>query len=142
MMTTIATDGVTIAGDGRATANGTVSSDQVIKVHRLPHGRAVGSAGEATKGLIAIRALQAGEDLSGLDLEGVYLVVIDGTNTVQSYEETANPLELPTPYAIGSGRDVALGALDAGASPKEAVAIAIKRDVFTGGRIRTVTVKQ
>lgn len=38
-------------------------------------------------------------------------------------------------FAIGSGADVAMGAMAAGASADEAVAIAIQLDTFSGGEI-------
>lgn len=41
------------------------------------------------------------------------------------------------PFAMGSGAVYALGAMDAGASAKEAVKIASDRDIYTGGKIRT-----
>lgn len=44
------------------------------------------------------------------------------------------------PFAIGSGRDFALAAMDMGASAKEAVEAAAKRDVYTGGTIRTLII--
>lgn len=44
------------------------------------------------------------------------------------------------PFAIGSGRDFALAAMDMGATAKEAVEMAAKRDVYTGGTIRTVII--
>jgi len=40
-------------------------------------------------------------------------------------------------YAIGSGQDFAFTAMDMGATAKEAVKWAMKRDTGTGGRIRT-----
>ena len=43
-------------------------------------------------------------------------------------------------YAIGSGQDHAWTAMDMGASAKEAVRIAAKRDAATGGKVRTVKV--
>ncbi len=39
------------------------------------------------------------------------------------------------PMALGTGTALALGAMDAGASAREALKIAIKRDVYSGGRI-------
>ena len=42
--------------------------------------------------------------------------------------------------AIGSGGQFAVGAMEAGASAKKAVEIAAKRDLCTGGRIRTVKI--
>ncbi|WP_085637938.1 MULTISPECIES: proteasome subunit beta [unclassified Pseudomonas] len=44
------------------------------------------------------------------------------------------------PFAIGSGRDFALAAMDMGATAKEAVEAAAKRDTYTGGTIRTLRV--
>lgn len=42
-------------------------------------------------------------------------------------------------YALGSGSEYALGAMAAGASPEEAVRIAMKFDTKTGGDITVVT---
>lgn len=51
-------------------------------------------------------------------------------------------LEVPdkTPTAIGSGSDLALGAVAAGASLHEAVEIAIRYDVNSGGAVTEMTV--
>lgn len=40
-------------------------------------------------------------------------------------------------FAIGSGAKHALTAMDLGLDAKEAVKMAMKRDIYTGGRIRT-----
>lgn len=45
-------------------------------------------------------------------------------------------------YSIGSGSDIALGALAAGAKPAEAVAIAARYDSGTGGEVVTMKVKK
>lgn len=45
-------------------------------------------------------------------------------------------------WAVGSGGDHAITAMDLGLSALEAVRMAVKRDAFTGGRIRTYKVKQ
>lgn len=44
-------------------------------------------------------------------------------------------------YAYGSGYEFAIGAMDAGCSAEEAIAIAAKRDTATGGTIRTYCAK-
>jgi len=44
------------------------------------------------------------------------------------------------PFAIGAGSDYALGAMDYGASPEEAVRGACRRNVFTGGEIQVVNI--
>lgn len=45
------------------------------------------------------------------------------------------PYEIDYDWAIGSGTDHALTALDMGATAKQAVEIAMKRDTCTGGKI-------
>ena len=44
-------------------------------------------------------------------------------------------------YAIGSGADHALTAMDCGLGAKDAVKMAMKRDTGTGGRIRSFKIK-
>jgi ATP-dependent protease HslVU (ClpYQ) peptidase subunit len=44
-------------------------------------------------------------------------------------------------FAIGTGSHFALGALESGKSPKEAVRAAMKHDVYTGGGVKTLTIK-
>lgn len=50
------------------------------------------------------------------------------------------PSKFKGPYAIGSGEEYAMGAMLAGCSALEAVKIAAKLDVYTGGPVRTLTV--
>lgn len=45
--------------------------------------------------------------------------------------------DLDIPFAIGSGSEYALGAMDSGCTAEEAVKIAAGRDTGTGGKIRT-----
>lgn len=45
-------------------------------------------------------------------------------------------------YCEGSGAKIALGALDAGATPIEAVKIAKKRDVYCGGRTSFINLRE
>ena len=45
------------------------------------------------------------------------------------------------PYAIGSGEEYALSVMDLGFTAVQAVRSAIKRDVYSGGRIRKYKVK-
>lgn len=48
-----------------------------------------------------------------------------------------SPVLVQYPYAIGSGAELAFAAMDMGATAAEAVGIAAKRSVYTGGQIRT-----
>lgn len=51
------------------------------------------------------------------------------------------PLSLSKHYALGSGEQFALTAMDLGKSAKEAIEVASSRDIYTGGLIRTYEVK-
>ncbi|MEE4626600.1 hypothetical protein V2K62_03170 [Pseudomonas alliivorans] len=50
------------------------------------------------------------------------------------------PPDLANHDAIGSGSAYALAAMDMGASAEEAVKAAMKRDIYTGGTVRTVVI--
>lgn len=43
-------------------------------------------------------------------------------------------------YAVGSGSEFALGAVEAGASPRQAVKIATHLDLYSGGEVQTLEV--
>ncbi|RIJ09882.1 proteasome subunit beta [Pseudomonas sp. 91RF] len=51
-------------------------------------------------------------------------------------------LDLSNPDAIGSGAQYALAAMDMGASAEDAVRAAMKRDIYTGGQVRTVIINK
>lgn len=61
--------------------------------------------------------------------------------TVAMYIGCTPPVRLRGAYhAIGSGAACALAAMDAGADAVKAVRIACKRDIYSGGRVRSVKV--
>lgn len=45
-------------------------------------------------------------------------------------------------WSMGSGGDMALGAMEAGATPEEAVRVAMTRDIYTGGEITVLRREQ
>lgn len=53
-----------------------------------------------------------------------------------------SPLRPDHYYAIGSGRDFALAFMDSGISAEEAIYATMKRDCFTGGKVRTYQVEK
>lgn len=132
-MTTIATDGKTMAGDGLGNIDGLVTSKARVKVFRLLDGRIFGGAG-ATEDVAAARNwLNLGGDRPTLtDFAGL---TIDISGAITSYGCALVGFAMEAPAACGSGMGVALGAMDAGASPQRAVEIAANRDTWTGGTI-------
>jgi ATP-dependent protease HslVU (ClpYQ) peptidase subunit len=78
------------------------------------------------------------EDEIDTDIEGL-IVSKDGLKNVGLYEGRLVVCDMnpKRSYAFGSGGSYALTALDLGKTAAESVKMAAKRDVFTGGKIRT-----
>ena len=70
------------------------------------------------------------------------VIAIDKKGIVTFYEESCCGFTLEAPFfAIGSGYDLAMGAMAAGASAKEAIQIACKYNINTGGPVRTLNIQ-
>ena len=144
-MTTIAIDALgNIAADGRATCGNEISRDDVDKII-LTHGRiyALAGAGALTAPLIAWH--HAGADPTKLPIckDCNWSLIVVDDNGIYCYNDrvpyaVANAYE--PPVAFGSGQDWALGAMLAGKSAKEAVEIACKVDINSGGKVMAVNI--
>jgi ATP-dependent protease HslVU (ClpYQ) peptidase subunit len=137
-MTTIACDGKTMAADSRGSRGDLIVSNVLHKLVRLGDGSILGIAGRSsTAPLLAAWIEGKGEfpensgDWSALHLTSKELRLYSSESG-----KASNPLSLPA--AIGSGAELALGAMLAGATPDGAVTIAATRDPFTGGPIHTL----
>jgi ATP-dependent protease HslVU (ClpYQ) peptidase subunit len=142
-MTTIATDGHTIAADGRmSSTSGAITNEHFDKLVDMPDGSVIGLAGAATD-IIALRAwAEAGaepENRPKLDKTSEALVLHPG-GLVEWFDCAWRPVPQDAPVAIGSGGRFAEGAMLAGASPQEAVVIAARRDTATGGLLSAIEV--
>lgn len=144
-MTTVAyRDGV-LASDGRVTIKDVVDSDNDRKIFRLSDGSVFGMAGEYIGGLklLALMKQQAKKPAPKLPsptLKGTKALFITPENTLWYFEvDFWEKLKHPY-YAIGSGGKFALAAMDAGADAKAAVRIGMKRDVYSGGKLRWLEV--
>ncbi|MBD9573742.1 proteasome subunit beta [Pseudomonas sp. PDM23] len=141
-MTTIAyRDGV-IAYDSLVTAGGTVIYDDFDKKRERNGVLFFGSGSTADIDLLI--SAYFGE-IPGFDMDARALVLREDKLSLISfadgrvYESEVLP---DRPYAIGSGSDHAYTAFDMGASARQAVELAAKRDTCTGGLIRTFTLPQ
>lgn len=145
-MTTIAyRDGV-LAADTLATW-GKVKVDQKCqKLWKLRDGSLVGGSGAYNQVCTAVEILKTildkreQKDLPAFKLKDADLLFVSANGGgvflfARGWEDISH---LPY-FAIGHGRDFALAAMDAGASATEAVKIAIDRDVYTGGRVKSLT---
>lgn len=137
-MTTIATDGVTIAADGMVCEGDCVIQTSYRKLRRFKDGRIIGFSGNAfNDDAFASWLERGGKDELPKGLVGEEFCCIELTvgGEIATYDEYGRRfVELP-PYAIGSGRKWAKAAMALGKSPKEAVEFASRFDVYTGGDI-------
>lgn len=138
-MTTIAYKDGELATDSRVTENGNVYTDRQRKVHKLRDGRIVAWAGSLTDSKRFLAALRKGTHIPKVDVNAIMLHPEGGVAVFD--ENTWLPMNEPH-YAMGSGADLALGAMDAGATAKEAVKIAIKRDTNSGGRVQSLKLEK
>lgn len=141
-MTTIATDGLSMAGDSLVTAGKEVVG-YTVKVVRLKDGRIVGTSGCCFQTVKFVEYLEnpkgkkpefEGDEFSAL--------ILNTDGTVDYMNKEFVPVRYLTPMTIGSGDGIALGAMLAGKSPVEAVAIAITRDTCSGGDIVSLSIEK
>lgn len=102
------------------------------------NGKLVGFSGHVTHALKFIEWLKHGTPMNlAYDKEDntFDVLVMDG-GFLYYYDKELTPITVNDPiYAIGSGAAYAIGAIDAGASPKRAVEIAVSRDDQSEGPI-------
>lgn len=136
LVTTIACDGLTMAGDGRSSQGGTIINDASIKIVRLKDGRLAGFAGYAGLKEPVRRWLEDGGDYPKTDDDDtktqVLLLDDEGAWLIDAL---GHKVAVSIPAAIGSGADHARAAMLAGANAEESVAISAKLDIYTGGKI-------
>lgn len=147
-MTTIATDGRTVAADGLACFGSEVISTTAQKI-TVCGGRiyAVSGAGGMVKALVDWIEMGASpssmppvsDKSSGFSL----LVIGPGPDERFFYSDVCPyPQPVPPVFAFGSGADFALGAMHAGLSPEEAIGMVIRHrlNVHTGGEIQVIDI--
>lgn len=132
-MTTIATDGKSMAGDSLTTCGGYISR-YASKVFRAPDGRIFGGCGPVVDCLKFQSYMMSGGDQPTLDTD-FFGLILNPDGQVDWIDKNFVPVRQIVPCAIGSGCEIALGAMLHGATPAESVAIAIQRDTTSGGEI-------
>lgn len=140
-MTTIAVRGGIMAADCQGTS-GTIRS-RVDKMFMIGDSAIIGVAGTLSECMVFYHWVtdvllnDAEEDPP--KMEEVEAVILSRKG-VYHYAASVMPVRVKDQFfAIGSGAEVALGAMSMGADAKKAVQIASKWDVHTGGRIATMS---
>lgn len=136
-MTTVATDGDTMAADGLLVSGGTVFGTNFEKIRSLKSGAIVGIAGTASYFEPFCDWICNGGDMPEFD-ENFEAIVLYPDGICRSFDHKGRSIIEELPTASGSGREIALGAMAVGASPEEAVKAACQRDTQTGGTVRVL----
>lgn len=139
-MTTIAYRDGKLAGDSRATANGLIDN-QTTKVwqHKGVLFGASGNQALCEKFRVwVVSGMEGDSPFEGAD-DGNGLIV-SKAGVVCFSTSGSWPVSEPF-YTLGSGYQIALGALAMGASAKEAVEVAARFDTMTGGKITVLSLQ-
>jgi ATP-dependent protease HslVU (ClpYQ) peptidase subunit len=123
-----------MAADGLCTGNNTVHGTKTKKLFRLKDGRICGMSGNSYVTSSFVAWLENGGDRPEID-DNFEALVLHHDGSVIAYNGKCQSMEQETPAVSGSGGTLALGAMLAGASPAQAVAIAALRDISCGGDI-------
>lgn len=142
-MTTIAIDkNYVLATDSRLTAGDRVVSENAVKAFKYK-GKWITYSGDIPEVFEYLKlcrgSLNHFPSLRNEDGDYITNILILSKNKLESVEESSaqnlHLIELDVPYASGSGGDVALGAMLAGKSAKQAVLIASKVDIKTNSNV-------
>jgi ATP-dependent protease HslVU (ClpYQ) peptidase subunit len=140
-LTTIATDGNSMAADGRACRNDVIVGDNISKMVRLADKSILGLCGRSS---VLPRLAKWLEGKGAFpkdcgDWSAIHLTEEGPRLYSNDAGEGWHPLDLPA--AVGSGCEFALGAMLAKKSPQGAINLAAQRDPFTGGKVEVLYLK-
>lgn len=140
-MTTVAWDGKEMAADSQAT-NGTLilSSTKIFKADNY----IMAFTGSIDEGYMFKAILD--EEIKTKDCrftKGFCGLVWQEDGTIEEYFDTMVPVPVEEKYCTaGSGSEIALAALMCGKSAREAVELAKKLDIYTGGKVISYSWKE
>jgi hypothetical protein len=144
-VTTIALTATQIAADGQSTSSYGCITGRCFKKITVEKAAVYAVSGQA-----ALMAPLIAWHMSGARPEAVpkhaadvvwSLLVVPKNGSPSLYTSQAPyPESIELPFAIGIGAEIAIGAMEHGASAREAVMIAMRRNVHTGGDIQVVDI--
>ena len=142
-MTTIAWDGKTLAVDSMVTSGSTIISiDQEKLFIDIGRYKAVAISGS----IVCMEALiewicngENGDPPKVDDYDSLMCVDEDGRMLTFWHDSSKKPQYNSGITAGGNGHEIALGAMEAGATAVEAVEIACKLNIYTGGKVQSYT---
>lgn len=127
-----------MAGDGIMCSGHMIVSESTQKVFSLPSGAIIGFAGHCDAIAKARAWFLDGErqgdkpDFKDSDFSAL---VLRPEGAVQWFGAMLEGVDYELPAATGSGQEIAIGAMEAGLSPSDAVKVVSKRCTTVGGKI-------
>lgn len=146
-MSTIAIDSTgLVAFDSQTTdsSSGFAFNSDQLKVREFHDFGLVGVVGNAGMVERVCGWLRSGAHERDIPSGEFLAIWLDYSSTIRLYDSDNKGLFVspPAPYAIGSGGKYAMGAMAAGLSAFEAVAIAKRFDLYTGGDIHCINMTE
>jgi ATP-dependent protease HslVU (ClpYQ) peptidase subunit len=140
-VTTIAYKDGVVAADSQVSC-GDMRDSTITKIARNPAGDLCGASGNASFMFAFLKWFSDGEKGEApVPSENDGGIIFRAKGAIELYEHPG-----PCPfvvvakmYAAGSGRKLALGAMAFGASAEEAVKVAAQYDIYTSGKIVTLS---
>ncbi len=136
-----------MACDLQATHGGTLKFKVKTKISAVdnplfyPKPFLIGYCGGLEKAQEIINYVQCAKEPMKVKNKGCEFIILTEDKKIYTFVNPHNWIEINDPhYAIGSGMHYALGALKAGASPKDAVIAASKLDPSTGMGVKVISV--
>lgn len=141
-MTTIAIDHDSISADGRSTDGDMIQSDSNVKVYK-DRNLIYAFSGSVPDGDHLIDVVINGSEII-IENAKANLVTIENENIMCHVIVDGNlkSWNCTPPYALGSGEQFAIAAMDMGMTSKQAVKYAMTRDIYSGGKIKTIKYKK
>lgn len=137
-MTTICTDGETIAADMLITGNG-LRHGTFSKLARANDGSIIGCVGSPFDLYSFVEWYNGNRKDPWSAEDSSEMLVLSPGGVIQCFNYLGRSYVATPPQAIGSGAGVAYGALAMGASPKQAIEAASKYDTRTGGGVESMS---
>jgi ATP-dependent protease HslVU (ClpYQ) peptidase subunit len=136
-MTTVAYRNGVLASDSLLTDGNTIISNNAINLWKLADGSLVSGSG-TYEIILSFIAKYGTEELDDFDLKKTEILLIEPSGKIMIINKNGS-YEIKEEYAaIGTGREIALGAMHAGADVIKAVASGIYHDPFSGGAIQKI----
>ncbi len=137
-MTTILWAKGQLAADSQVTRGGMRSQNPTPKIFKRK-GVYYAVAGDLAESLAVVKWLvKGGKEDDFPETEGAYHVLAIKNNKAVEYVATPLPCPVKPPAAMGTGRQLALAALMAGASVRRAVEIACELDIRSSAPIKVM----